>query len=247
MKKRQFILDIKGEEEEGEDFEEKVPFRIPPPRSSPWEEIAKFELEELLGCATEYKKYEYYERLGGFHIKSLHGAECENGESEWIVFRNDDEARDAAIAYVKSDLEDDPGNFNEGFIVDHLNADNFEAEVREDAEEGRLDYGAEDFQQLGYINPELDINSITDEMVEDARKRAVDDDINEALRMGIMPWFRERYGRERAAAEAIEHLGIYIDQAAEDAVDTDGVAYFLDRYDGEAVELPSGAVAFGVN
>ena len=36
-------------------------------------------------------------------------------------------------------------------------------------------------------------------------------------------------------------------KAAQDAVNTDGVAHFLDNYDGEEVDLDSGAVAFGTN
>jgi hypothetical protein len=36
-------------------------------------------------------------------------------------------------------------------------------------------------------------------------------------------------------------------KAAADAVKTDGVAHFLDSYDGEEVDLKSGAVAFGTN
>jgi len=42
-------------------------------------------------------------------------------------------------------------------------------------------------------------------------------------------------------------IRIDVDRAAQDAIDTDGVAHFLDGYDNEEVELPSGAVAYGTN
>jgi len=42
-------------------------------------------------------------------------------------------------------------------------------------------------------------------------------------------------------------LQIDTKEAAEDAVNTFGVAHFLDNYDNEEIDLPSGAVAFGTN
>ena len=42
-------------------------------------------------------------------------------------------------------------------------------------------------------------------------------------------------------------ISIDIDEAAQAAVDEDGVSHFLDVYDSEGVELPSGAVAYGTN
>ena len=36
-------------------------------------------------------------------------------------------------------------------------------------------------------------------------------------------------------------------EAAQDAVETDGAAHYLDNYDGEVVELPSGSLAYGLD
>lgn len=47
---------------------------------------------------------------------------------------------------------------------------------------------------------------------------------------------------EDAAKKAIEIAGINIDEAAEDAVDTDGWQHFLARYDGRSDETPAGFV-----
>lgn len=42
-------------------------------------------------------------------------------------------------------------------------------------------------------------------------------------------------------------IQIDVDKAVEDAIDTDGISHFLDRYDGSELDLPSGAIAYGTN
>ena len=42
-------------------------------------------------------------------------------------------------------------------------------------------------------------------------------------------------------------ISVDVDKAAKAALRDDGVAHFLDRYDGDYVELASGAEAYGTN
>ena len=60
-------------------------------------------------------------------------------------------------------------------------------------------------------------------------------------------YLEDIYGRDEAIEQAINIAGIDIDAAAQDAVDTDGWAHFLCRYDGNYDTTPSGFVYWREN
>jgi len=62
-----------------------------------------------------------------------------------------------------------------------------------------------------------------------------------------MDWLNDIYGDEEAQKEAIKIGGIDIDEAAKEAVSTDGWSHFLNGYDGGYSTLPCDAVYFRSN
>lgn len=220
-----------------------------------WQETAKKELEKELNIETEVKPYDYFNNLNGFYLVSTSG-EANNEESEWIIFRNEDSAEQAALSVVRDDLEEEPGLFNPDWISNHLDEDRTREFAEEDSEqyyndietESDDDYGNRLIAELvseGYLDVE-DIKD--DEKIESAKQNAIGSMTDDKMSGGSLGYFEEIYGKGSEAIEAaIKAVGIDIDAAAEDAVDIDGTAHFLDKYDGCEVVLPSGAVAYGVN
>lgn len=86
-------------------------------------------------------------------------------------------------------------------------------------------------------------------LVEDAKEKLIEiraAEIEAEVKEDPLAWWEERVGR-LDMDKLPNWMRIDIDEAAESAIRHDGVAHFLDRYDGDAVELESGAVAFGTN
>lgn len=260
---RRYLIDVPGGEEEEAPVvrearrEPLPPIEIPevdeeePLGGLEWGDIAKIELEQQLDVRTKYREYEYYENLGAIALESTTG-EANNGESEWIVFENEDAAERAAIEHVRDDLDSNPEIFTQSWLENFINEEGFESYVREDVENYAYDaIDEDDLIRLEYLEERFDDEGNetpnTERDISAARERYINDDVREKVRHGPFAFFREIYGEHEAATRAIEALGINIDEAAQDAIDTDGVAHFLDGYDGETVELPSGAVAYGTN
>lgn len=68
------------------------------------------------------------------------------------------------------------------------------------------------------------------------------DKATEEMLKDPMQYLSDIYGDKEAVEQAIKIAGIDIAAAAEDAVDTDGAAHFLARYDGHDHETKNGLV-----
>lgn len=233
-----------------EEYEEAV--RIAS-ESGDWEDVAKVDLEHELEVQTEYMRYDYYDRLGGFALKAVpDGAEGSNGESEWIIFKNDEDAHYAAVAKVKDDIEVNPDIMSADFLSSYIDPlSNFDELASEEGARFAEDLEVDDLVEHGYLEAEDEdgnpIEEYTDEELEEARSQAAESYEEDILHEGPVRYFQEMYGREEGAKEAIKALGIDADRAAEDVVSNDGVDNTLDIYDGNGVELPNGGWAYGVN
>lgn len=248
-----------------------------------WQEKAKAELEAELG-GIETEDMGRAPSRDAITLESTSGR-ADNGESEWIVFKDMKSAERYAVEYVQEMLDDDPSMFSQDFLKQHVfvsptdiriiageEAENYIENIREDDEGMRLleeagmdrKYDALQskvdqlrVQQEAEMDPKKaeryqgQINKLDDAqqtLVEKAAEKLHDDLYNRTkkqLKDDPMAWAEELgydFGRNRPA-----WLNIDTRKAAQDAVDTDGVAHFLDGYDGEEVELDSGAVAFGTN
>lgn len=168
-----------------------------------------------------------------------------NGKT-WTVVENYDQQHALAIEIVKQDLEEDPSMFNKDFIEQHINTDrlrrDLEPDVRNNNEESLRDMRDRDFwrEAARYIDvPEEDEEGEMpdpDDYIEDVADKMTEEQLKDP-----MAYLEDIYGDD-AAKQAIEIAGIDVDAAAEDAVDTDGEAHFLARYDSNDYHTKSGLV-----
>lgn len=179
-----------------------------------------------------------------------------SGGPEYVVVEDEDTAYALALAVVTQDLETEPEIFNQSFLESHINQDAlkrwvYEAIMEDDYWDEIAEHQPEDFWSqyedwTGKSAPEEDEDGDLPEPDEDqieavksaaARERADDP----------MDWLEDIYGREDAVKKAMEVAGFDIEAAAEEAVNVDGWAHFLSRYDGNYAETDSGFVYWREN
>jgi len=176
------------------------------------------------------------------------------GHKEWHVVSGEDAERELALAIVKQDLEEEPGNFEPNFSESHMDVDrlrnDLESDVRNQLEEDLREMRDRDFWRTwegeGFDVPEEDEDGDIPSPTEDQITELADRQVEEQLR-DPMEYLENIYGREDAVKKAIEIAGIDIDAAAEEAVDTDGPAHFLGTYDGNSYTTDGGLVYWRVN
>lgn len=227
-------------------------------RLDQWQRVALLELIEELDAVVTPTDAGYIEMSNSgsnaFAVEAVRDTEI-NYESAWVVFRSYSVAKEAAKDEVYRNLRHRPQMFSESFLKRHTYVQ--EIEIGE--------YAARHAES---ITSSMEAASLFDEAEwpEHERPESADDPrwdakieqaaedarvkVTERLKNEIMSdpytYFAEQTGME--ADEMLESTPIKIreDQAAEDAIRTDGVAHFIDKVDGELIELPSGAVAAGV-
>ncbi len=185
--------------------------------------------------------------LAGFGAGTVYTVSISSGSKEWTVVESYDQQRELAIEVVKQDLEEDPSVFNKDFIERHINTDrlkrDLEPDVRNNNEEHLRDMRDRDFWREAerYIDvPEEDEDGEMpdpEDYIEDVADKMTEEQLKDP-----MAYLEDIYGSDDAAKQAIEIAGIDVDAAAEDAVDTDGEAHFLARYDSNDYHTRNGLV-----
>jgi hypothetical protein len=150
---------------------------------------------------------------------------------------------------VLQDLEHEPEIFDQAWLASHIDAvaltrwvfdAAMEDDFVEDIAENDQDRFWDEYESwsLGSVPDEE-----SDEYLEPTENQI--DKLQRAIakeRSGDpMGYLEDIYGDE-ATAKAVEIVGIDYNAAAEDAVQTDGWAHFLSRYDGNYHTTPSGFV-----
>jgi hypothetical protein len=171
------------------------------------------------------------------------------GHKEWHVVADEDQERELALAVVKQDLEEDPSNFNRDFIESHIDIDELRSRLEddvlnmrtEDLREMRDDDFWKEYERAGFDAPEEDEDGDRpepeDDQIDELAQHQTDEELKDPMR-----YLSDIYGDEDAVKQAIEIAGIDVDEAAEDAVDTDGASHFLSSYDGNSYETKGGFV-----
>jgi hypothetical protein len=185
--------------------------------------------------------------LGSFRTGTVYRVTA--GRKEWVVVESEDQMRELALEVVKQDLEHEPEIFNRDFIENHIDMDRLRQDLHSDLHSERYDYysdmDAEDFWReadgYGMDVPEEDEDGEqrdpTGGEIDDLADRATDE-----LLKDPMSYLEDIYGRAEAVEQAIKIAGIDIDAAAEEAVNIDGAAHFLARYDGRYDTTRNGLV-----
>ncbi len=176
-----------------------------------------------------------------YTIRLAHG-----GSKEWSVVEDYDQQHALALEVVKQDLEEDPSIFNQDFIERHINMDRLRRDLESDVQNGNEEQLREmsdrEFWRTAerYIDvPEEDDDGDMpdpEDYIDDVANAMTDEQLKDP-----MSYLEDIYGDD-AAKRAIEIAGIDVNAAAEDAVDTDGEAHFLARYDSNDYHTKNGLV-----
>lgn len=208
-------------------------------------------IKRALRNSLEVEEIDYIGESVFGHGYDFEGDRGSNGESEWCVFLEYEDAENEAFEMVENDLESEPEIFNKSFLENHLYITETDKRIIANEE---ADFRVEDmdeeevFEELGDDN----LKNQYDEAIENDDYNKAEEALEEAkdqLRMQIVDQMKENL--EDPVEYFVEEQGIYtmeefmrqpfvqinIREAAEEAVNIDGIAHFLDRYDGEEEEI----------
>lgn len=165
-------------------------------------------------------------------------ATIEIGSMEFMIAPSHDAAEKFAEAMVKQQLNDEPELFTqdwlEGYINDERLRDALSSDVEEQVRQSPDSYGWEPEE---VDEDDEDAEEPSDEPSDDW----IEDKVQEILKDPVQ-YCKDIFGDAEGMKFAMEHGGINVNEAAEDAVAADGPGHFLSSYDGELRDLPSGGV-----
>jgi len=186
---------------------------------------------------------------------------CQDDDAnEYRVFKNEDVAEEMAVEEVREDIEYQPENFSRDFLMDFVDVDDF---LVLDIENANYDYvkDIEDESNDKYANrliAELvdnglisenealttDPTELSDEFSQDYINLLTSEQIGDDN--GVQ-YFIDNFGEDEFFKIVIDNNLIDFENASQDAVNMDGIAHFLARYDGETIYLDNNVVAYRTN
>lgn len=213
-----------------------------------WELETRVLLEERMEVEVRETSYGFYEKWGATSFEAR--GTGVNGESEWIVFNSREQARNAAEEKVKQDLRENPSMFNDSFMRKHTYiTETDKRAIANDEARARLEgRSKEELAEMAQRRNDVVYSEpVSESSLREDLEMAISSDIQEQLDDPFQYFVEERgiYTQEELGRQDFTRMNI--EEAADDAVATDGTGHFLDVYDGRAVELENGAVAYGTN
>lgn len=158
---------------------------------------------------------------------------------DYIIIQNEDEAERIAIEQVKNDLEDDPTMFNQGWLQDFLSISECDKRMMSSEEEDYIrELVAEDAEDIDFENDSEKEIYIEKEVEKRVKEYA------ECLEDPIEYFVNDQgmYSIEDLMKQ--NWICIDIKEASKEAVQVDGWAHFLSRYDGNYEETDNGLIIF---
>jgi len=199
-------------------------------------EVAEDSGDDIMELIEEYKPYPKFAYGDAYKI------------GNYILYKTEEDAIEAAKEDIQASL-DEMGLelFNESFVMSHIDEEAAERFFRDVYNEWNYSY-AEDIRSERASDDEYD-NRLEEEMAE-----AGVSDIDEFVEWmtdqqieeggGGYDHFASNFGDAEAKKLLVENNLIDVDSLIEEAINVDGWAHTLSRYDGNYSELPSGAVYF---
>jgi hypothetical protein len=212
-------------------------------------------MEEALESLIEETGYDDL-KITYVHSKEFY---CEGSDAEYRVFETEEDAEETAIERVREDLEEIPEAFNQEWLSNFLEADNFFREILEEQNYGyATDIMTEDDDLYAnrLIREMVDWGIMTEEeaMRSDAEQIASDniqDFVNlltdDQCTNGAFEYYANEFGKEEAYNLALQNNLIDFKEASENAVMLDGIGHFLSSFDGQTIYLSKNAVAYRTN
>jgi len=219
-----------------------------------FKETLEVDVQELkINTHTQYGMY--FETISG-HAR--------NGESEWVVFSDEDKAEAEALAIVREYIEYEPETFNQDFLSYYVYITDTNKKIiaseEADAKIDNLTYnGMEELMEEANMLKEWEeikkkMDKVEDKTSSEYGDLAIklselesdaDEKVREEFEKEMMTALDDPidYFVEELGAYSIEDLfqatfiNIDIDKAAKDAVNVDGAAHFLDHYDNQEEEI----------
>lgn len=228
--------------------------KTPRPAEKDWTKVAIRELAEELEIDLEDLSEGNDFGDDYFTLEAI-GTSGNNGESEWIIYKDNDAAEYAAKQRIREDLEENPEYFNKEFILRHakMTPTNIGVIANDEADSYYTDMDESEVLRIGE-DLQLRIGDgeeDDEENFDDIKTQLIEiraEEIRTQLEDNPLSYFEDLYGEGEEATKAfLDNAYIDKDAAAQEAVDSDGIAHYLDNYDGNSVDLPSGAEAYGTN
>jgi len=159
-------------------------------------------------------------------------------EYTWII--DEDKAYEMAVERVRDDLSNTPESFTQDWLQGHID------------ENAWLDDLRSDFENEVSESPESYTTFIDDkepagedgEYSEDQISRMQDGYVDNIRKQGVLDYMKNDLGYDSETLATQMTPYINWNEAANDAVDTDGWAHFLSSYDGEYKTTDDGVVYF---
>lgn len=185
-----------------------------------------------------------------------------DGNEEYMVFESESEAEDYAIQRVREDLEENPEYFNQDWLSNYIDGNDFFQNVYDEwnnsyANDIQSERGSTYENRLIDEMVEWDIMSEEEAESDDAEEIAEDriDDFVSALTSdqmdnGGFDYYVDNFGQAEAMKVVLDNGLIDIDDASDSAVREDGIAHFISSYDGMQIDLGdvyNDAVAYRIN
>jgi hypothetical protein len=217
-------------------------------------------MEEALASLIEETGYDDLE----ITIVSNDGNEfyATDENAEYRVFKTEDDAEETAIQQVREDLEENPEYFNQDWLMNYIDGRDFFEEALTEMNDSYVQDIESETYKTKYANrliDELVENGLMDEDdAESENAEELADDLKydyvtlltqEKLEEGNdgLDYFINNFGEEETYKMVMDNNLIDIQEASQDAVQTDGIGHFLSSYDGETLYLSDDCVAYRIN
>lgn len=183
----------------------------------------------------------------GGNRRGVFVATTPDGRKEYEVFKNRDIAHSVAKQRIKEDIEMQPEIFNQSFLKNHVYVTDTDARMiaQDDARsrtEGRT--RAELEGMADRYNAEVSKDMERSELREKV-EIAMSEKFKKQIKEDPIDYFSDIYGEDKVMEQSF--IRINSEEAAEAAIQADGIAHFISFYDGQEILLPSGALAYRVN